>query len=174
MSHRECVGADVADVWLRYSEFVENHVDFVNDLRPRSSADHQRILDKAMVQQLEQFVNHGRCIDCGWQDDGYCWCACSMHQRHYPHGAANHWEWEWTEEAERELDWQNRDSDDAILECKARVLRLLARLRWRLVRRAVVARAIVVFWLGEAMRTTCAEGGAGRRADAAAFTAAFQ
>lgn len=173
MSDRECVGADVADAWLRYSEFVENHVDFVNDLRPRSSADHQRILDIGMVQKLERFVEHGRCIYCGWVDDENCWCSNAELLKHYDYGIDNHWDYEWTEEGERELDWQHRDSEDAILECTDGVSRLLTLWRWRLVRRAVVARAIVVFWMGEAVRTSCAEGGAGRRADAAAFTAAF-
>ena len=173
MSHRECVDADVADVWLRYSEFVENHVDFVNDLRPRSSADHQRILDVAMVQQLEQFVNHGRCTDCGWPQDGYCWCTSATYYEHYEYGENHHQEWEWTEEGARQLDRQQDLSNDALVKCTDGVSRLLTLLRWRLVRRGVVARAIVVFWMGEAMRTTCAEGGAGRRADAAAFTAAF-
>ena len=49
----------------------------------------------------------------------------------------------------------------------------VARLGWQLVRRAVRARPIVFFWLQEAMRSSCADGGPGRRADAQAFASDF-
>jgi hypothetical protein len=40
---------------------------------------------------------------------------------------------------------------------------------WRALRRAVRARAIAFYWLGLAQVTQCAAGGAGRRADKAAY-----
>jgi len=45
----------------------------------------------------------------------------------------------------------------------------LAPYNWRTLRRAVRARAIYFYWLGLAQVSQCAAGGAGRRADAAAY-----
>jgi len=44
---------------------------------------------------------------------------------------------------------------------------------WRALGAVVRARAIVVFWMGEAAKTACAPGGPGREADAAAFANEF-
>lgn len=46
-----------------------------------------------------------------------------------------------------------------------------AKNRLEMVRDAVRTRAIVVYWLGKAMETACAEGGTGRQADLGAFVA---
>ena len=59
------------------------------------------------------------------------------------------------------------------ISCPALSTKEVVSLGWEIFRNAVRARSIVVFWLGEAMRTSCAVGGAGRRADAAAYAAEF-
>ena len=65
--------------------------------------------------------------------------------------------------------------DSTLFLCKVlvRMDRRVALVRWELIRDAVRARGVVVFWMGEAAKAACAPGGAGRQTDAVAFANEF-
>lgn len=67
------------------------------------------------------------------------------------------------------VEWVCRHVD--ALRSKGVSRRRLARVAWRRVRIHVRRRGILMFWLGCAMRTSCAEGGVGRASDVEAYTA---
>jgi len=104
-----------------------------------------------------------------------CWCDCA-HPEWYDlvqPAEGGYQQMVWTEEGKRHLEAARRDACDYVYALEDRTRRRAALVRWELVRRAVRARSVAVFWMGEAARSACAVDGDGRRADAAAFAAEF-
>jgi len=121
--------------------------------------------------ELRAYTEGYVCPKCGWSTmTQECWCeSFDASGRLYPDVDPNCG----AEEYERHCKLQRRDAERFKVALKARVARRIALVRWELVRRAVRARRVVVFWMGEAARSACAVEGDGRRADAAAFAAEF-
>jgi len=145
----------------RYEETVAAHGDFM-----------QLTLFDEDYEILNDYDIQGECHLCGHPDTGYCWCVgCDDDCIEPIKGGIS--PIVWTAEGKRQLKLQRREAREWRAAAELRLGRRLVLLRWKLVRRAVRARGIGFFWLGEAVRSACAPDGSGRRADRAAFQAEF-
>jgi len=152
----------------RYKRVFEEHNAIVRSIRIHDFD------PDADFNNLCQYANGDFCTGCGWGTlRRKCWCRDCDAVLHFQVTHQLQTARLWTNEGRRQKRLQRRRAMNALVITMARTASCVRLVRWELIRRAVRARGIVVFWMGEAARSACAVDGAGRRADAAAFAGEF-
>lgn len=152
----------------RYKRVFEEHNAIVRSIRIHGFD------PDADFNDLCQYARGAFCTGCGWGTlRKKCWCRACDPSLHFQLTDQLQSARIWTNEGRRQRKLQRRLAMNALVNTMARTASCVKCVRWELVRRAVRARGVVVFWMGEAARSACAVDGAGRRADAAVFADEF-